>query len=253
MDNSLPATKHCCRCQNILPVEAFCKDNRRKDGHYPICRSCSSADYKGRRAANPLRFLEQGRRWREANREKDRVLKKKYAKKARRANPEKFRVKRRQQYQEHGDKDRAYGREYNKTHKEEKRLRAQRYAKEHPNIVKASAERRRIEGRQAIDSRRYNQKHPERVRAQSKQYRARKRGAKRNDLTAAQWEAIKKHYGYRCVYCGRKMQRLTQDHLTPLSQGGDHTLSNIVPACRSCNAKKGPRKVLVPVQPLLLL
>jgi 5-methylcytosine-specific restriction endonuclease McrA len=59
-------------------------------------------------------------------------------------------------------------------------------------------------------------------------------------------------YGHCCVYCGRKMQRLTQDHITPLSRGGNHTKSNIVPACRSCNSKKGTGEPLVPVQPMLL-
>ena len=29
-------------------------------------------------------------------------------------------------------------------------------------------------------------------------------------------------YGYRCVYCGHKLQRLTQDHITPISKGGNH-------------------------------
>ena len=49
------------------------------------------------------------------------------------------------------------------------------------------------------------------------------------------------------------MQRLEMDHITPLSKGGDHTASNIVPCCRSCNAKKGTGPVLKPVQPMLLL
>jgi HNH endonuclease len=73
-----------------------------------------------------------------------------------------------------------------------------------------------------------------------------------NTLTLAQWEEIKTIYGHRCVYCGRKMKRLTQDHLTPLRQQGEHTASNIVPACVSCNSKKHTGPVLKPVQPVLL-
>jgi 5-methylcytosine-specific restriction endonuclease McrA len=30
----------------------------------------------------------------------------------------------------------------------------------------------------------------------------------------------------------------------PLSRGGSHTASNIVPACRSCNSSKGARSLM---------
>lgn len=83
--------------------------------------------------------------------------------------------------------------------------------------------------------------------------RALKYNAGINDFTVRQWEEMKTAYDHRCVYCGRKMQRLTQDHITPLSKGGNHTYSNIVPACKSCNSKKHDGAVLCPVQPLLVL
>lgn len=83
--------------------------------------------------------------------------------------------------------------------------------------------------------------------------RARKTHSPTNNLTSNQWKTIKAHYGYRCIYCGKKPRILTQDHLTPLSHGGEHTYTNIVPACQSCNSKKGTKNVFKPVQPLLLL
>jgi 5-methylcytosine-specific restriction endonuclease McrA len=82
--------------------------------------------------------------------------------------------------------------------------------------------------------------------------RARKAAAPRNDLTATQWKEIKAAYGNRCVYCGKRSKKLTQDHIVPLSKGGSHTAGNIVPACRPCNGKKRDRAVLKPVQPMLL-
>ena len=81
--------------------------------------------------------------------------------------------------------------------------------------------------------------------------RARKRAAAVNDLSLAQWQEIQRAYNQRCVYCGRK-RPLTMDHIIPLSKGGDHTSSNIVPACVSCNSRKAARAPLVPVQPLML-
>lgn len=47
----------------------------------------------------------------------------------------------------------------------------------------------------------------------------------------------------RCQYCGRKfaMQDLSLDHITPRSQGGQSTWTNIVCACLRCNVRKGGR------------
>ena len=59
----------------------------------------------------------------------------------------------------------------------------------------------------------------------------------KNDLTAEQWRKILSAYG-RCAYCGATHVKLTMDHIIPLGKGGDHTASNIVPACKPCNDKK---------------
>lgn len=56
-------------------------------------------------------------------------------------------------------------------------------------------------------------------------------------LTNQEWEKIKESTGYRCVYCGLKLP-LTMDHLIPISKGGEHSKSNIVPACKPCNVRK---------------
>lgn len=72
------------------------------------------------------------------------------------------------------------------------------------------------------------------------------------DLTEQQWSAIKAAYGYRCAYC-RRHRRLTQDHVIPVSKGGQHTASNIVPACQSCNSSKGARLPRVTYQPHLII
>ena len=44
-----------------------------------------------------------------------------------------------------------------------------------------------------------------------------------------------------CAYCGYKPLKASElevEHVQPISQGGPHTLSNIVPACKSCNMSK---------------
>lgn len=87
----------------------------------------------------------------------------------------------------------------------------------------------------------WNEQHPEQLRVHSSAKDARKRNAPIVDLTAAQWQAIKAAYGHKCVYCGTRALALTQDHVVPLSRGGAHTMSNIVPACQPCNSRKNAR------------
>ena len=43
-----------------------------------------------------------------------------------------------------------------------------------------------------------------------------------------------------CHYCGKKVgaEKLTLDHVVPVSRGGRSTRGNCVPCCQDCNAKK---------------
>lgn len=77
----------------------------------------------------------------------------------------------------------------------------------------------------------------------NRRYRARKMNAPARDLTVGQWERIKDAFRNRCAYCGCEGVRLTQDHVIPLSKGGSHTASNVVPACGPCNSGKKDRSV----------
>lgn len=76
-----------------------------------------------------------------------------------------------------------------------------------------------------------------------RRWRARKQNAPINDLTEKQWVELLQYNGQSCAYCG-SVHDLSQDHAVPLSLGGDHTLVNIVPACRSCNSRKHTKTLL---------
>ncbi len=49
---------------------------------------------------------------------------------------------------------------------------------------------------------------------------------------------IFKRDNFECQYCGTKRD-LTLDHVIPSSRGGGHSWTNLVTACKRCNAKKG--------------
>ena len=68
--------------------------------------------------------------------------------------------------------------------------------------------------------------------------RAQETDVRVNDFTPEQWQQALENHNYTCAYCGASAESLTQDHVTPISRGGNHTAANIVPACGSCNSRK---------------
>lgn len=57
--------------------------------------------------------------------------------------------------------------------------------------------------------------------------------------------AIYRRDGFTCQYCQQKFRRdqLTLDHVVPRHLGGGMSWTNIVAACRACNARKGGRRL----------
>jgi 5-methylcytosine-specific restriction endonuclease McrA len=73
-------------------------------------------------------------------------------------------------------------------------------------------------------------------------FQSRRRVAKYEGVvTAKDWFQILKENQNKCVYCGRSKVKLTMDHVIPISKGGKHEPSNVLPACLSCNIRKGSK------------
>lgn len=68
--------------------------------------------------------------------------------------------------------------------------------------------------------------------------------------SSEEWETLKKICDYKCVVCGisenelkqkwnkKGFDKLTRDHIIPISKGGTDYIQNIQPLCISCNAQK---------------
>jgi 5-methylcytosine-specific restriction endonuclease McrA len=74
-------------------------------------------------------------------------------------------------------------------------------------------------------------------RARAARKRKRRMKAVDNDLTAAEWTAIKTAWNG-CAYCGATNRPLQKDCVMAISRGGRYTIDNVVPACASCNTSK---------------
>jgi 5-methylcytosine-specific restriction endonuclease McrA len=127
-------------------------------------------------------------------------------------------------------------------HMEAFRLYAKRTAERYPEKTAARerAYRRAHRAEVAAQKARWARAHPDAVKAWAARGYALRRGAPTADFTAREWREMKERCGGRCYYCG-DVKPLQQDHVVPVSRGGAHTASNIVPACAFCNNSKHTR------------
>ena len=53
---------------------------------------------------------------------------------------------------------------------------------------------------------------------------------------------IKRLYSSPCFFCG-STEKITMDHIIPISRSGNHSVGNLQPLCKSCNSSKKSRLV----------
>lgn len=114
------------------------------------------------------------------------------------------------------------------------------------NYRKGGAEARR---KRVIIVTRYQKKHPEKVRYWTKLYKKnnpnkireysnRRRSRKFNNGSFVVIDKdLRRLYSSPCFNCG-STEKITADHIIPLSRGGRHSIGNLQPLCSSCNGSK---------------
>lgn len=146
---------------------------------------------------------------------------------------------------------RAQSTAWRMAHPEWKKQNDKRYVENNREKVRENQARWRAEHQDELAA--YRAAHPEQPRANAKRHRALTRGASHSDLSHEQWLEIQVAQDHCCAHCHKRCKgRLTQDHITPVTKGGPHTLHNVIAVCRNCNSKKGTKPSPVFVQPLLL-
>ncbi len=163
------------------------------------------------------------------------------------------------------EKIKAYNQQYHEAHKAEINARSIQWHKDHPEqSLEISRKYRRTEkGREGQRLRsakhcdRLRTENPERWKFRNVQMVQRRKARLLSQLgepfTYQQWWDKVAELGSKCTYCAKPFGadlRPTQDHIIPLTSGGMHDLSNIVPACHSCNARKGTQTLDVFMQSL---
>lgn len=273
-----PETKRCSACSVEKSTEEFRKEKRTSIGLQSRCRECERRYYyenkerilaaqKAYNTRNSKKITERQAAWYIKNKEKCLRKNRLYYE----TNKDAVLATCKAWVDRNKDRTVQYKRRYAERHAEALRDRAKQWREDNAEHLKES-KKAYYESKRAhyiAKAKEWKNRHPERAKEQRRQWTAANRGKVkafaaayefrrrsllaqvRNDLMSEQWEAIRRMYKYRCAYCGRK-KPLTQDHITPVSKGGEHTLTNIVPACRSCNSSKNAGKPPIPVQPMLL-
>lgn len=204
--------KVCNKCKQEKNESEFYKGERYKDGLRPICKKCFSIRSSRHYKENPnvaKRLKEKAVEWYKNNLDKHRNIA--------RISHKKYREKRKEYYksyrEEHKEYYRSYNKEYYYNNKEYYQQKKKEWYKNNKDKVKETNEQRR----------------------------ARKNGLNGN-VFETEWKELCSHYGNVCLRCGSS-DKLTQDHVVPLSKGGFHTIYNLQPLCRSCNSSKRDKTI----------
>lgn len=117
----------------------------------------------------------------------------------------------------------------------------QRYAEKHSDRI---AERRRelyMENRETVlaQTAQWRMDNIVASREIKRRHRASKRGVFVDRIDVERLEGRMAYFGNKCYMCGGPFEHI--DHVKPLAAGGPHLLSNLRPACRRCNSKKGTK------------
>lgn len=262
--------KRCPKCGVIKPLDDFAKNRVKPDGHSSYCLLCirgvSAASYAKDREArgaqikrwqqnnperrrkinqmwraknsdickarshahyvqNKARHKELMRKWAEAN--KDRLLEIRQTYYLN--NKEKILAATKNYYIKNRERRLACGREWLQRNLEKHKAAARAWQHNNKEYVREIAARWR---RNNLD----------RCLEYTNRYRAAKIGAAGASYTTKEHVALRwAMWGGRCWMCGAPAT--CTDHVIPLAKGGTHWPSNLRPACKSCNSRKGTKKL----------
>lgn len=228
-------TKFCIKCERELTIEHFCKDKNRKDGLNPYCKECKKKLANISYEIHKKHIIEHNKQYHEDNLES---------------------INKQQKGYRDNNKDTINKRsnQYYKDNKEIVLKKNSIYKKSNEIIIKTRNIEYQIKNKEFISiyKKIYYQKNIKALKKYRSQYSKDNRGKlniisqkHRNlklklpsTLTEEQWNQIKLYFNNLCCYCGKE-KPLQQEHFYCMNNGGEYTINNIVPSCKSCNCSKG--------------
>ena len=210
-------TKVCTKCNVEKPFSEFYRRQSSKDGHRTECKLCENTRSKIAYNSNPDYHRGRSRQWRIKNPEKHASAKRSWKE----ANPEKVKVYEKTYYQKNSEKVRNRVKKYSIENSEKIKISNSRYQLIHADEIRTYKKQ-------------WAKNNPEKI---SNSRNRRRTRIKNNKVFFIRDSFMKKLYGSGCVYCGTK-ENITADHIIPISRGGSHSEGNLQPLCAKCNSSK---------------
>ena len=241
-------TKVCSKCKIEKPVDQFSKRTASHDGLVASCKACNATPEARQKQREASRKYLQTYKGKTKNREK--------ARRNFHDNPKTrayligYEKNRRKNDPEFAQKSREYRKEHIKRWKAKNPDKAKEMErKQHDRIANnpelrakyTKYERERRQKRQKSDPA-FHEHLMDLAKRGSHKRRARI-AQTGGSYTRSEWRKLCEFYDHRCLCCGMKFQRLTVDHVLPLSKGGTNNIENIQPLCRSCNSQKHDKEI----------
>lgn len=224
--------KKCTKCGKEYPktLEYFTKTKKNKDGLDYWCKECKK-EYKRQHKPQRESIIHKQPKVLSEEEKEIRIKKQKeYRKDYYTKNKEKFL----ERYYQNKEKILERTKEYTKNNKDKIKSRRKIYREK--NREEINAKKRKYNQEHKEMKRLWQQKNKDKVNIQ-KQIRRTNKNNLPSNLNVKQWKEIKIKFNNKCAYCGQELP-LSQDHFIPLSKGGEYTVNNIIPSCKSCNCSK---------------
>ena len=230
MDKPELKTKICSVCKEEKDLSMFNKNKRSKTGVKSECKKCTKA-----------------------RRERDKDKIKEYSKKYYNANAEELRRKTREYHYANREeriqktkewkiknKDKVINYRINNKEKSREYRRRNREKDIEADNKRSNEWRKKNYDKVSI----YMKKWASENKDKYKKYNHKRRASKKANggfYTDAEWEECLEFFNYKCAYSGKPMERISVDHIVPLSKGGTSYISNIVPCELRINNSKGSK------------
>lgn len=199
--------KICNKCHLELTEGEFYKNRSSSSGLSSWCKTCSNIYVAKYTQENKGKIRAIKTKWRRVNKDQTREINQKWREKSK----TKIAKSSREWSIKNHDKNLENKRKWNLENKDKiNARRRQLYAKD-PSVNAACVHRRRFRINGSFGS-----------------------------FSAVDFNLLKSLYKNTCLCCGKSEPeiKLTPDHVLPLARGGDNTIENIQPLCKSCNSKK---------------